>query len=205
VSVKALRQALRYAEQTLGIERLLLRKEICTQAGEVFLDRYGELISLSASGQLAMRRVFGEHLKRVVWDTQRFPVRLYPFLSAEALTPERPIAIDPQIAFGRPVVVRKGISTRVIASASTLVRRLAIWRMTTISPRQRSERPCSTSARLEPRFLHRSRSRKHLSRHSLGRRAHGRKTPPMTCSASSVSQAEDLRLPRADFTRRRIV
>ncbi len=129
VSVKALRQALRYAEQKLGIERLLLRKELSTQAGVVFLERYGELISLSASGQLAMRRVFGEHLKRVVWDTQRFPVRLYPFLSAEPITPDRPIAIDPQIAFGRPIVARKGISTHVIAEridAGETVRDLAV-------------------------------------------------------------------------------
>lgn len=128
VSVKALRQALRYAEHTLGIERLLLRKELCTEAGEIFLERYGELISISASGQLAMRRIFGEHLKRVVWDTQRFPVRLYPFLSAEVLTPDRPIAIDPQIAFGRPVVVRKAISTGMIAEridAGETVRDLA--------------------------------------------------------------------------------
>ena len=115
VSVKAVRKALRYAEQTLGIERLLLRGELCTQAGEIFLERYGTLINLSASGQLAMRRVFEEHLKRVVWDKKHFPERLYPFLSAERHTGERPIVIDPQIAFGRPIVLRKGVSTRVIA------------------------------------------------------------------------------------------
>lgn len=115
VPVKAVRVALRYAEQTLGIERLLLRRELSTQAGEIFLERYGTLISLSASGQLAMRRVFEEHLKRVVWDKKHFPKQLYPFLAAEGLTGQRPIVIDPQIAFGRPVVLRKGISTRIIA------------------------------------------------------------------------------------------
>jgi len=35
-----------------GIERLLLRPELCSEAGQVFLDRYGELIDLSASGEL---------------------------------------------------------------------------------------------------------------------------------------------------------
>src|SRR5437879_6264106 len=67
VSIKALRQAVSYAEKTLRIERLLLSKELRTEAGMVFLERYGELIELSASGQLAMRRVFDEHLKRVEW------------------------------------------------------------------------------------------------------------------------------------------
>jgi uncharacterized protein (DUF433 family) len=113
--VKALRQALRYAEERLGVERLLLRQELCTKAGEIFLERYGQLIDLSASGQLAMRRIFGEHLKRVVWDPRRFPVRLYPFLSSETIARDRPIAIDPRISFGRPVIVRRGVSTHVIA------------------------------------------------------------------------------------------
>ena len=109
VSVKELRAALDYAENRLGIERLLLRQELRTEKGRIFLDRYGELIELSASGQLAMRRLLEEHLKRIEWDTSRFPVRLYPFLSTGSPGNERPIAIDPRIAFGRPVVFRKGI------------------------------------------------------------------------------------------------
>lgn len=115
VSIKDVRSALSYAEKALGIERLLLRSELRTGAGKVFLDRYGELIELTASGQLAMRRVFDEHLKRIEWDTTKFPVRLYPFLSASAPSEERPIVIDPRIAFGRPVVGRKGVSTAIIA------------------------------------------------------------------------------------------
>jgi uncharacterized protein (DUF433 family) len=116
VPVKALRSALAYAERELGIDRLLLRPELRAKAGKVFLDRYGELIELSASGQLAMRALFAEHLKRVDWDSSRFPVRLYPFLSAAAPSAERPIVIDPRIAFGRPVVVRNGVSTAAIAA-----------------------------------------------------------------------------------------
>lgn len=115
VSVKELRRALTYAEKTLGIDRLLLRSELRTGAGKVFLDRYGELIELTASGQLAMRRLFEEHLKRIEWDSSQFPVRLYPFLSASAPSGDRPIVIDPRIAFGRPVVVSRGIATSTIA------------------------------------------------------------------------------------------
>ena len=114
VPVKALRDALKYAEKTLGIDRLLLRPELRTEAGKVFLDRYGELIELTASGQLAMRQVFDEHLKRIEWDTSGFPVRLYPFVSLSASSDERPIVIDPRIAFGRPVLLRKGVSTSAI-------------------------------------------------------------------------------------------
>jgi uncharacterized protein (DUF433 family) len=116
VPVKALRSALSFAERELGIDRLLLRPELRTDAGRIFLDRYGELVELTASGQLAMSRLFAEHLRRVEWDSSRFPVRLFPFVSAAAPSTERPIVIDPRIAFGRPVVLRKGISTSAIAA-----------------------------------------------------------------------------------------
>ena len=115
VSVQALRQSLDYAQGQLHIGRLLLREELRTDARQVFLDYYGQLINLSASGQLAMRRLFEEHLKRVVWDEDMFPIRLYPFSSADTLTSDHSIVIDPQISFGRPVLLRAGVSTAAIA------------------------------------------------------------------------------------------
>jgi len=115
VSVKLLRRALDYAQAKMGIDRLLLRQELRAEGGKIFLDRYGELIELSASGQLAMRRLLEEHLKRIDWDESRFPVRLYPFVSAVTPSQERPIAIDPRISFGRPVVLSRSISTATIA------------------------------------------------------------------------------------------
>ncbi|MCW5591418.1 MAG: DUF433 domain-containing protein [Burkholderiales bacterium] len=112
--VRELRKAIRYAERELEIDHLLLRRDLCTHAGQVFLDQYGRLISLNASGQLALRKVFEEHLKRVDWDEWQFPVRLYPFVPGGSQV-QRPIAIDPAIAFGRPVVLSAGVSTGAIA------------------------------------------------------------------------------------------
>lgn len=114
VSLQALRKAIRYAESSLQIDRLLLRKDLCTEAGRVFLERYGELIELSASGQLAMRRMLEQHLARVEWDARRFPTRLFPFVSGSLDSIDRPIAIDPRIAFGRPVLLSRGVSTQAI-------------------------------------------------------------------------------------------
>ena len=115
VSVKAVRKALEYAEAQLNLKRLLLSQDLSTSAGRLFLDRYGQLIDLSASGQIALRQILEAHLRRVEWDEWKFPVRLYPFLHSEALGPERPIAIDPAVAFGRPIVVSRGVTTVVIA------------------------------------------------------------------------------------------
>ena len=96
------------------IEAHVLRS-LRTDAGKLLLERYGELIELSASGQIAMRHLFNEHLSRVEWDQRKFPVRLYPFASSGVPTGERPIAIDPQIAFGRPIIARRGVTTGAIA------------------------------------------------------------------------------------------
>ncbi len=115
VSVKALRNALGYAQKALGIERLLLSPELRAEAGRVFLDRYGELIDLSASGQLALRKVLEKHLRRIDWDETQIPIRLYPFLGGADGGDWRPIAIDPRISFGRPVLLSKSISTAAIA------------------------------------------------------------------------------------------
>lgn len=114
VALAELRKAIAFAQKKLGVPRLLLSHELCAHGGEVFFDRYVELINLSRSGQLALRRVFEDHLQRVEWDEWQFPVRLYPYTGALQKEPERVIAIDPQIAFGRPIVRRAGVSTAAI-------------------------------------------------------------------------------------------
>jgi uncharacterized protein (DUF433 family) len=115
VSMDNLRKAIRYAERKLSIEQLLLSPELRTDAGTLLLERYGQLIDLPASGQIAMRHLFNEHLARVDWDEQRFPVRLYPSsTSGVVLAESRPVSIVADVAFGRPVLVRGGITTAVI-------------------------------------------------------------------------------------------
>lgn len=115
VSLGDVRTAIAFAEKRLGIENLLRSRDLRTQGGDLLLERYGELIELSASRQLAMRRLFREHLERVEWDEWLFPVRLYPFVSGGMPSFERAIAIDPKIAFGRPIVASLGITTQAIA------------------------------------------------------------------------------------------
>lgn len=116
VPMDALRRAVRYAEKALDIDRLLLSPKLRTDAGKLLLEHYGELIELSASGQIAMRSLFNAHLARVEWDEWKFPVRLYPFTaSGIAASENRPVAIAANVAFGRPVLVHGGISTAAIA------------------------------------------------------------------------------------------
>ena len=111
--LKAIRSAITYAQRELGIDRLLLSRELLTDKRSVFLERYGELINLSHSGQLAMRVMLDAYLERVEWDVVG-PRRLFPFVRPELDGGPKHIAIDPLIGFGRPIVKRRGISTQVI-------------------------------------------------------------------------------------------
>lgn len=114
VPIKSVREALQFAEMEFGVKRLLLSKELRASAGELFLDRYGQLVQISRSGQLAMKYLLEAYLKRVEWDNNAFPIRLYPFVRGDEEV-SKPIVIDPAISFGRPVITRKFISTSPIA------------------------------------------------------------------------------------------
>lgn len=116
VSIQAVRDALNYAQSTLHIERLLLSPQLRTDAGELFLDRYIELINLSQSGQLAIRIVFEAHLRRIERDEHGLPNQLYPFVRQDWESETREIVIDPCIAFGRPIIKSKSVSTAIIVS-----------------------------------------------------------------------------------------
>jgi uncharacterized protein (DUF433 family) len=113
VRIDAVRQALTYAEKTLDVGRLLLSEDLLTAGGDLFLERFGELINLSKSGQLALRRLLEAHVRRVDRDDRALPIRLYPFLAGD-LPDSRSIVIDPRVSFGRPAVAGSGVSTEAV-------------------------------------------------------------------------------------------
>jgi uncharacterized protein (DUF433 family) len=115
VPIRHIRTAIQYAERELAISRLLLSEELHTHAGELFLDYLGQLISLSRSGQLAVRKLLEAHLQRVERDTASLPIRLYPFLTAPVVDGPKHIVIDPGVSFGRPTLTGYGVTTRVLA------------------------------------------------------------------------------------------
>lgn len=116
VSMGAVREALDLAESEFGIERLLIHRQLCTSAGELFLDRYHQIVSLSNSQQLVIREMFARYLSRVEYDDLDLPVRLYPLTEGPLSDSPRIIALTPYVSFGRPVVLRRGVSTAAIRS-----------------------------------------------------------------------------------------
>ena len=63
-----------------------------------------------------MRDVLEKHLKRVEWDRDQFPIRLFPIVTDERAVEPHRIAIDPSVAFGRPHLRARGITTEAITA-----------------------------------------------------------------------------------------
>lgn len=116
IPLHAVRAALDFAETRLGIEHVLLSDSLLTGWGEVFLERYGNLISLSRSGQIAMRQMLEIYLRRVKRDDRNIPVRLFPFLRQTTASSSESVVLDPRVSFGRPIVAGSGIRTSTIVS-----------------------------------------------------------------------------------------
>src|ERR1700740_3027754 len=58
VRMSAVREALDFAAEKFKIERLLLSDKLRTAVGRLFIERFGQLIDLSHSDQLAITEIF---------------------------------------------------------------------------------------------------------------------------------------------------
>ena len=86
-----------------------------TDGKELFIERYGQLVSASAQGQIAMKQILDAYLRRIERDRSGLPIRLYPFTRSQIAANPRSVAIDPRIQFGRPCLAGTGIPTAIIA------------------------------------------------------------------------------------------
>ena len=111
LQLSAVRQALQFAHKQLGDDAPLASHDLFASPGEIFLERYGQLISLNRAGQLGIRAVLQGLLTRIQWDKSQ-AVRFFPPLPNRP--EERTVMLDPTISFGRPVLARLGVTTSVI-------------------------------------------------------------------------------------------
>jgi uncharacterized protein (DUF433 family) len=111
LKLSAVREALGFVRTKFGDEAPLASHDLYASPGELFLERYGELINLNRAGQLGIRAVLQGLLTRLKWDRNQ-AVRFFPPV------PSRPdaknIMLDPTVSFGRPVLSRLGVTTSVI-------------------------------------------------------------------------------------------
>ena len=119
VQVPKVRRAIDYLRRKLKSRHPLIDRDMETNGSDIFVSEYGSLVNVSQEGQLAMRELLQAHLKRIERDERGVAIRLFPFTrthdAGTAAKAPRLIAIDPTVAFGRPVIAGSCVPTSEIA------------------------------------------------------------------------------------------
>lgn len=115
IKMPKIREAINYLMKEFDSDHPLLSKELETDGLNIFIELYGKLINISEGRQTAMREVLGAALRRIERDLSGIPVKLFPYTRNVIQEAPRLIVIDPQLAFGRPVIAGTGLSTEIIA------------------------------------------------------------------------------------------
>jgi uncharacterized protein (DUF433 family) len=122
VELPQIRRAVNYLREHFKTQHPLVHHQMLTDGKHLFVEAAGlkDVINASRHGQLAMRDLFGMHLKRVEWDKDGFVARLYPFTRsrrspAEEASQSRVVTMDPRVEFGRPILKVSAVPTAVIA------------------------------------------------------------------------------------------
>jgi uncharacterized protein (DUF433 family) len=113
VNLSTIRRAIAEAERELQITHLLRRNDLKTYAGNLLIQKFGQYLSLGASGQFAMKQMLDAVLDRFEWEEPGFPTKLFPFPQHGSLR-DKSIVLNPRRSFGAPMLASKGIATSII-------------------------------------------------------------------------------------------
>jgi uncharacterized protein (DUF433 family) len=114
VKIREVRIALEYAKHQLGVDRVLLSPDLRVTRGSIFFAKLDELLDISREGQRVMPEVLAGYISRVTFVDFK-PQEFFPVTRLDELASPKIISIIPKVSFGRPVIKRKAISTRVIS------------------------------------------------------------------------------------------
>ena len=115
VDMPAVRRTIDFLKREFGSAHPLADHKFETDGVNLFISHYGDFISVSQGGQLAVREFLEAHLRRIDRDDKGFPLRLYPFTRVDETEQPKNIVIDPFISFGKAVITGTGISTDIVA------------------------------------------------------------------------------------------
>ena len=116
VSMPSVRDSMKFVHRELQLDRPLLSSEFLTNGVHLFIEHAGVVLNASREGQASLSQAFQRDLSRVERDALGTPVRLFPVTRDRSVETGQPLAVvvDPQLAFGRPVLSKAGVTTSVI-------------------------------------------------------------------------------------------
>ena len=107
VPLRSMRKALKYIRGTIQGKHPLLTHDFEVSGKDAFIQHLGMTICATRDGQLAMRKIIEQHLRRIVRDENGLPLKVFPINSKR-------LAIDPLFASGKPIVKDRGITASVL-------------------------------------------------------------------------------------------
>ena len=117
IPLTKVRGALDYIQEKLKLPHPFASLKFENDGIDLFLEGFGELITVSGYGQMALKAVLETFLSRIERDEIGYPLKLFPFPFRKDpdINAPRTVVIDPRISFGRPVLVGTGIPTAILA------------------------------------------------------------------------------------------
>ena len=116
IPLQKVRKALDFVQRRLGIDRPLVDARFETDGVDLFVNELERLVNVSREGQLEIEPVIRQYLQRIARDPNGVPIKLFPFTRKSIANGDpAPVEIDPRVAFGRPVLVGRGVPTAVLA------------------------------------------------------------------------------------------
>lgn len=112
LKLEAIRKAVRYVHERLGVQHPLAVEQFRTDGVSLFVERFGRIIDATEEGQVAIRAVLEAYLERIDYDRGR-AVRFFPLLRDAA---PRVVVVDPRVSFGRPVIAGTSVPIGAIRS-----------------------------------------------------------------------------------------
>lgn len=114
VPLPKVRKALDYVRRSFGSRRPLAEEQFETDGVDLFVEKYGALVGVSQEGQLQMRELIRDRLKRVHRDPKGLPEKIILFPAVGVGEGRADVVIDPKRSFGRPVLDGLGVRTTVV-------------------------------------------------------------------------------------------
>ena len=119
LKMRSIRDAIRYLSEhsrtSDAREHPLISQALKTDGMDLFVERYGQLVNISKGGQVEIREAIDAALKRIDFDTEGMPIKLYPFTRSTIQNAPTMVVIDPTLSAGRPVIAGTGLTTQIIA------------------------------------------------------------------------------------------
>lgn len=115
IRLDTIRIALNYINAELKIPHPLAKVTLRTDGTALYIEHLGKLLDASKSGQIAIRETLENYLTRIDVDEKGFASRLFPFLHPNQKDDPKIVMIDPNISFGRPVLVGTRIPISILA------------------------------------------------------------------------------------------